>query len=111
MHARLQPVCKVWVSTNTPPCVNRQRGKRSFAGSCSGLCMLPGTWISICQGNTPHIGARSFDTSDLSIEDLEYDKDVAKLPENCLLEEISSIWRQEISRNHQVDQDPENCAS
>ena len=37
-------------------------------------------WTSICHGNTPHIPENSFDTSDLTIEDVASDEEVAGLP-------------------------------
>ena len=49
------------------------------------------TWSSICHGNPPHIPADSFDTSNLSIEDLDSDENVLGLPGCHLLDEGDRI--------------------
>jgi hypothetical protein len=48
-------------------------------------------WSSICHGNPPHIPADSFDTSNLSIEDLDSDENVLGLPGCHLLDEGGRI--------------------
>jgi hypothetical protein len=48
-------------------------------------------WSSICHGNPPHIPADSFDTSNLSIEDLDSDENVLGLPGCHLLDEGDRI--------------------
>jgi hypothetical protein len=48
-------------------------------------------WSSICHGNPPHIPADSFDTSNLSIEDLDSDENVLGLPGCYLLDESNRI--------------------
>jgi hypothetical protein len=50
-------------------------------------------WTSICHGNTPHIQRGSFDTTDLTIEDLASDEHVIGLPGAHLLEEIDQTFQ------------------
>ncbi|KAH8803688.1 fungal-specific transcription factor domain-containing protein [Xylogone sp. PMI_703] len=57
-------------------------------------------WTSVCHGQTPHIPGGSFDTLDLTIDDLSSDEDVTGLPGEHLVSESDRSYNRDYANRH-----------